>query len=129
MLCGGRAAGNASETLRAYARQLGDGRERGESEVSERTARLPQATRTAMPARIAAGTFVAVLLAAGVFAFGRISDDMNVAMAATAAWFGVVFVGAGLVALRRRELAAPLAAGYAVVAVAAAILVVYPTLN
>jgi hypothetical protein len=82
-----------------------------------------------MPGRILAGVVVAVMLAVGVVGFGRISDDANVAMAATAGWFGVVFVVAGAIALRRRELAYPLAAGFGIVAIATAILVVYPTLN
>jgi Electron transfer DM13 len=97
--------------------------------VSEQTAPLPHFPRTPMPGRVVAGIVVAVLLAVGVFIFGRISDNANVAMAVTAAWFGVVFVVGGAIALRRHELALPLATGFGIVAIAAAILVVYPTLN
>jgi hypothetical protein len=94
--------------------------------VSDQTAPLP---RTRMPGRMLAGVIVALLLAVGVVAFGRISDDADLAMAATAAWFGVVFAVAGAIALRRRELAVPLATGFGLVAIATGILVVYPTLN
>jgi Electron transfer DM13 len=97
--------------------------------VSEHTAPLPGVPRTRLPGRILAGAVVAVVLAVGVLAFGRISDDANVAMAATAGWFGLVFAVAGAIALRRRELAYPLATGFGVVAIATAFLVVYPTLN
>jgi Electron transfer DM13 len=74
--------------------------------------------------------FVAVVLAllVGVLALGRISDNATVAMGLTAVWFGVVFVAAAAVALRTRGLLWPLAAGYAIAAVATAIVVVAPTL-
>jgi hypothetical protein len=71
---------------------------------------------------------VAVALAAGIFVFGRSSDDATTSMGLTALWFGLVFVAAAGTALRRRDLLWPLAAGYALVAVAAAALVVAPTL-
>jgi hypothetical protein len=78
--------------------------------------------------RLVAFVCVVVALVVGVFLLGRISDDANVAMGLTAAWFGAVFVvGAGLV-LRRRALFWPLALGYGIVAVAAAVLIVAPTL-
>jgi hypothetical protein len=74
--------------------------------------------------------FVAVVaaLVAGLFAFGRISDNATVSMGLTAVWFGVVFVAAAALVLRRRELFWPLAIGYGIVAVAAAVLVIAPTL-
>ena len=74
--------------------------------------------------------FVAVVaaLVAGLFVFGRISDDATVSMGLTAVWFGLVFVIAAAVVFRRRELLWPLAIGYGAVAVAAAVLVVAPTL-
>jgi hypothetical protein len=71
---------------------------------------------------------VVVALAVGVFGFGRISDDATVSMGLTAAWFGLVFAVAAGLALRHRRLLWPLALGYGVVAVAAAVLVVAPTL-
>jgi Electron transfer DM13 len=85
-------------------------------------------TATSITQRLLALVAVAVALLAGLFAFGRISDDGAVSMGLTALWFGLVFVVAAAVALRRRALLLPLAAGYAAVAVAAAILVVAPTL-
>jgi hypothetical protein len=78
--------------------------------------------------RVAAFVAVVVALLVGLFAFGRISDDENVAMGLTAVWFGVVFLVAAAVALRRRTLLVPLAVGYGAVAIAAAIFVVAPTL-
>jgi hypothetical protein len=74
--------------------------------------------------------FVAVVVAlvAGVFLFGRISDNAAVSMGLTALWFGLVFFAAVAVVLRRRELFWPLAVGYGVVAIAAAVLVIAPTL-
>jgi hypothetical protein len=84
--------------------------------------------KVSMSGRLLAFVAVVVALVAGVIILGRISDDANVAMGLTAVWFGIVLVvGAGL-ALRRRELFWPLAVGYGIVAVAAAVLVVAPTL-
>ena len=89
---------------------------------------LPRSRKTSLPARLLAFVVVVVALVLGVVALGRISDNANVAMGLTAVWFGVVLVvGVGL-ATRRRELFWPLAVGYGIVAVAAAILVVAPTL-
>jgi Electron transfer DM13 len=96
--------------------------------MTERTSPLPRIRKTSVPGRLLAFAAVVAALVVGIFVLGRISDDANVAMGLTAVWFGVVFVlGAGL-ALRRRELFWPLAVGYGIVAVAAAILVVAPTL-
>jgi Electron transfer DM13 len=74
--------------------------------------------------------FVGVLVAlvAGLLLFGRISDDATVSMGLTAMWFGLVLVAAGALVLRRRELFWPLALGYGLVAIAAAVLVIAPTL-
>lgn len=74
--------------------------------------------------------FVAVVgaLAAGLVLLGRVSDNATVSMGLTALWFGLVFVLAAALVLRRRELFWPLAVGYGVVAVAAAVLVIAPTL-
>jgi hypothetical protein len=85
-------------------------------------------TATAIANRVLAFGTVAVALLAGVFAFGRVSDDATVSMGLTAVWFGVVFVVAAALGLRRRPLFWPLATGYGVVAAAAAVLVIAPTL-
>jgi hypothetical protein len=85
-------------------------------------------TVTSMIQRVLAFLAVAAALVAGLFAFGRISDDATVSMGLTAVWFGVVFLAAAALALRRRALLVPLAAGYGSVAVAAAIFVIAPTL-
>jgi hypothetical protein len=87
---------------------------------------------TAMTARKSslALAFLAVVVAlvAGVFLFGRISDNATVSMGLTALWFGLIFFAAAALVLRRRELFWPLAIGYGVVAIAAAVLVIAPTL-
>jgi Electron transfer DM13 len=85
-------------------------------------------TATPILSRLLAFLAVAVALVLGLFAFGRISDNATVSMGLTAAWFGVVLLGAAALALRWRALLLPLALGYAAVAVAAALLVVAPTL-
>jgi Electron transfer DM13 len=85
-------------------------------------------TATSATQRVLAFLAVAAALLAGLFAFGRISDDATVSMGLTAIWFGLVFAAAAVLVRRRRGLFWPLAAGYGAVAVAAAILVVAPTL-
>jgi Electron transfer DM13 len=85
-------------------------------------------TITSMIQRVLAFLAVAAALVAGLFAFGRISDNATVSMGLTAVWFGIVFLAAAALALRRRALLVPLAAGYGAVAIAAAILVIAPTL-
>lgn len=70
-----------------------------------------------------------ILLVAGIFGFGRLADDDVQAMVLTTAWFGLVLGGGLLVARRRRDLRLPMAAGYGVVAVAAAILLGLPMLG
>jgi hypothetical protein len=69
-----------------------------------------------------------VALVAGLFLLGRVSDNATVSMGLTALWFGLVFVAAAALALRIRILLWPLAIGYAIVAVAAGVLVIAPTL-
>jgi hypothetical protein len=85
-------------------------------------------TATSMVNRLLAFVAVVVALVVGLFFFGRISDDGNVSMGLTAAWFGVVFLAAAALAARRRGLFWPLALGYAAVAIAAAVFVIAPTL-
>jgi hypothetical protein len=85
-------------------------------------------TATSILNRLLALAGVAAALVAGLFAFGRISDDGTVSMGLTTVWFGVVLVAAAALAWRRRELLWPLAVGYGAVALAAAVLVVAPTL-
>jgi hypothetical protein len=71
---------------------------------------------------------VVVALVAGLFLLGRVSDKATVSMGLTALWFGLVFVVAAALALRIRILLWPLAIGYTLVAVAAGVLVIAPTL-
>jgi hypothetical protein len=71
---------------------------------------------------------VVVALVAGLFLLGRVSDNATVSMGLTGLWFGLVFVAAAALALRIRILLWPLAIGYAIVAVAAGVLVIAPTL-
>jgi Electron transfer DM13 len=97
--------------------------------VSEYTPPLPAVRRARVVGWLFAALAVAVLLVAGIFVFGRLADDAGVAMVLTAAWFGAVFVGAALVALRRRALLVPMALGYGVVAVLAGIFLALPTLR
>jgi hypothetical protein len=78
--------------------------------------------------RVPAFLAVVVALVAGLFLLGRVSDNATVSMGLTALWFGLVFVVAAALALRIRTLLWPLAIGYAIVAVAAGVLVVAPTL-
>jgi hypothetical protein len=85
-------------------------------------------TATSITQRLLAFLAVALALVAGLFAFGRISDNGTVSMGLTAVWFGIVFFGAAALARRRPGLFWPLAAGYGVVAIAAAILIIAPTL-
>jgi Electron transfer DM13 len=85
-------------------------------------------TAVSIRSRVFAFVAVVVALVVGVLVFGRISDDANVSMGLTALWFGVVFVVAAGLALRRRALLLPLAAGYGLMAIAAAVLVIAPTL-
>jgi hypothetical protein len=78
--------------------------------------------------RLVAFVTVVVVLAAGLLALGRISDNATVSMGLTALWFGLVLLAAATLVLRRRELLVPLALGYALVTAATAVLVIAPTL-
>ena len=78
--------------------------------------------------RVPAFLAVVVALVGGLFLLGRVSDNATVSMGLTALWFGLVFVVAAALALRIRILLWPLAIGYALVAVAAGVLVIAPTL-
>jgi hypothetical protein len=78
--------------------------------------------------RLLAFVGVALALLGGLFGFGRLTDDAGLSMGLTVAWFGLVFAAAVALALWRRALLWPLAAGYVGVAVAAGIFVVAPTL-
>ena len=78
--------------------------------------------------RVPAFAAVVVALVAGLFLLGRVSDNATVSMGLTALWFGLVFLAAAALALRIRALLWPLAIGYAIVAVAAGVLVIAPTL-
>jgi hypothetical protein len=85
-------------------------------------------TATSILSRLFAFLAVVVALVVGLLAFGRISDDATLSMGLTAAWFGVVLLAGAALAYRRRAFVWPLAVGYAAVAVAAAVLVIAPTL-
>jgi len=78
--------------------------------------------------RLVAFVAVALALLGGVLGFGRISDDADLSMGLTVAWFGLVFVAAVGLVVWRRALLVPLALGYLSVAVAVGIFVVAPTL-
>lgn len=85
--------------------------------------------RVGLPGRVVACLAMGVLLVAGLFAFGRISDDENVAKALTVAWFGSIFAAWVLIGFRRRELALPLGLGFVAVSVAAFVLVALPSVR
>jgi hypothetical protein len=78
--------------------------------------------------RVLAFVTVVIALVAGLLLLGRVSDNATVSMGLTALWFGLVFLVAAAIVLRIRKLFWPLAIGYAIVAVAAAVLVIAPTL-
>ena len=79
--------------------------------------------------RLLAAAAMVVLLAAGTLAFGRVSDDASMAMGLTAIWWGLVFAGGVLIALRRPAFRWWLAAGYVLVALVAGVVLVLPTLR
>jgi Electron transfer DM13 len=87
------------------------------------------AQRVGIPGRVLAAVVMVVLLVAGVFVFGRISDDENLAKVLTLAWFGAMFAAWVVLGLRRRELALPLAVGFVVVSVLAFIFVALPSVR
>ncbi len=89
-------------------------------------ARRPLRRLTALLGLLAAALATALVLAGGVLVLGRLARDVTLAMALTAVWFGVVAVGVLVLARRRRAPLAAMAAGYAVVAVAAGVLLGLP---
>jgi hypothetical protein len=76
--------------------------------------------------RLAAALAVAALLAAGVLWLGRIAADDRQAMLLTTGWFVLVAATGLLPARRRRDLLAPMALGYAAVAIAVAVVLARP---
>jgi Electron transfer DM13 len=97
--------------------------------MTRQTAVLPPRPRTPVGGRLLAAIGMVVLLVAGVFFFGRLADDEQVARGLTAAWFGAVFVGGYLVTRRRLELRLPLASAFGAVAIAFALFVVLPSIR
>jgi Electron transfer DM13 len=87
------------------------------------------AQRVGIPGRVLAAVVMAVLLVAGIFVFGRISDDENLAKVLTVAWFGAMFAAWVLLGLRRRELALPLGVGFVVVSALAFVFVALPSVR
>ena len=87
------------------------------------------AQRVGIPGRVLATIVMAVLLVAGVFVFGRISDDENLAKVLTVAWFGALFAAWLMVGFRRRELALPLGVGFVVVSALAFVFVALPSMR
>ena len=84
---------------------------------------------TPMLAKVLAALAVAALLVAGVLFFGRLADDSSLAMALTAAWFGVVLAAGFLITRSRRDLLVPMGAAFAIVAGAVGVLIGLPTLR
>ena len=85
--------------------------------------------RASLAARVGAALLVAALLVAGVFVFGRVADDMGVAMLLTGAWFAAVVAGGYIFTRRRGGLRLPMAIAFAVVALATGLLVGLPSLT
>jgi Electron transfer DM13 len=97
--------------------------------MTRQAAVLPHMPRMPVGARLLAAIGMVVLLVAGVFFFGRLADDEQVARGLTAAWFGVVSVAGYLITRRRPELRLPLASAFGAVAIAFALLVVLPSIR
>jgi Electron transfer DM13 len=97
--------------------------------MTRQTALLPDKQRIPVVARLLAAIGMVVLLVAGVFLFGRLADDEQVARGLTAAWFGAVFTCGYLITRRRPELRLPLASAFGAVAIAFALLVVLPSIR
>ena len=97
--------------------------------MAEQTAPFPRTPRVPIASKLIAAIVVAALLVAGTLAFGRISDDAAMSMMLTTVWWGVVFAGGVLVALRRPALRWWMAGAYAIVGIVAAVVLVLPTLR
>jgi hypothetical protein len=97
--------------------------------MTRQTGVLPHRPRIPVGARLLAAIGIVVLLVAGVFFFGRLADDEQVARGLTAAWFGTVFACGYLITRRRPELRLPLASAFGAVAIAFALLVVLPSIR
>jgi hypothetical protein len=97
--------------------------------MSDQAIQPPGARQTPIGLRLVASLALAAVLAAGVLVFGRAAEDEGVAMALTAAWFGVVLVAGYLVARRRADLRLPLAVGFAAASIGFALLVVLPSIR
>ena len=82
-----------------------------------------------MATKVLAAAVVAVSLVAGVFFFGRLADDPNVAMGLTAGWFVAGLAAGYAVGRRRPGLRLPMAAAFGAVALAVTVLVGLPTVR
>ena len=70
-----------------------------------------------MIGKLAAALAVVMVMLVGVLGFGRLANSDVQAMVMTSLFFGVIAVGIGLLAWRRRDLAVALIAPFAVVGV------------
>lgn len=84
---------------------------------------------TGVAVKLLAALAVMLVLVAGIFVWGRLAGDDRSAMLLTGAWFAVVLVAAALLTRRHASLRLPLAVGFGIVAVAAAILLGLPMLG
>ena len=89
----------------------------------------PVGTQTSVVVKLIAALAVVVLMLGGIFFFGRLADDDRAAMAMTTGWFGVVAVGGYLLARTRRGLLVTVGVAYAVVALAAGVVLGLPLLG
>ncbi len=88
--------------------------------------RIAPPRRLSVPARLLIAAATGIVLAAGILILGRLAPGVALAMALTAAWFGVVAVAALVIARRRRGLLVPMAAGYVVVGAIATVVLALP---
>jgi len=79
--------------------------------------------------KLTAAVGMMLVLVLGIFVSGRLAADDRAAMLLTAVWFAVVLVGGLVLTRRRASLRLPLAAGYAIVAAAATIVLGLPMLG
>jgi hypothetical protein len=85
--------------------------------------------RSSALTKVVAALAVAVALVAGIFLLGRLADDDRAAMAMTAVWFAVVLAAGYLLTRGRTALRLPMAAAYAVIGIAAGVLLGLPMLG